>query len=44
LKVLSDEESMDTGVSEPIQSRIEFTGGRKLRNRKKRKTKCRKML
>lgn len=38
-------ESMETGVSEPIQSsRIEFTGGRKLRNRKKRKTKRRKML
>lgn len=45
LKVLSDEESMETTVSEPIQSsRIEFTGGCKSRNRKKRKTKRRKML
>jgi hypothetical protein len=43
LKVLSNEELMETGVSEPNQnSRREFAGGRK--SRKKRKTKRRKIF
>lgn len=44
LKLLSDTEIRSNGVSEPDQDSRHIIGGRKSRNRKKRKTKRRKIL